>query len=155
VIGVMTRRWDEDEELLDDLAAAMRDVDPTAQRVAAAAEGLYSWRTVDQELFLASLSFDSSAHATSPVRGDAGDARVLVFDAAPLSVELEVTADRITGQIIPPSPGEIVVEADGGPPVRLTADEHGFFVVTGLPTGRIRVRCDTTTSRVVTDWVVL
>lgn len=151
----MTRRWDDDEELLGDIAAAMREVGPAARRVAAAAEGLYTWRTVDQELFLASLSFDSSTHHASAVRGDAGDTRMLVFDAAPLSVELEVSADRITGQIIPPGPGEIVVEAECGPPVRLAADEHGFFVVTGLPTGRIRVRCDTATSRVVTDWVEL
>lgn len=152
---MMTQRWDEDDKLLDDIAAAMRDVGPVAERVAAAAEGLYTWRTVDQELFLASLSFDSSTQPTSPVRGDAEDARVLVFDAEPLSVELEVSADRITGQIIPPGPGEILVEAEDGPVTRLTADEHGLFVVTGLPTGRIRVRCDTATSRVVTDWVVL
>ena len=49
-------------------------------RVAADARGLFTWRTVDQELFLASLSFDSSVQHAAPVRGG-GDARVLVFDA--------------------------------------------------------------------------
>jgi hypothetical protein len=151
----MTRRWDDDEDLLAGIAAARREVEPTDQRVAAAAAGLYTWRTVDQDLFLASLSFDSSTHPTGAVRDGAGAGRVLVFDAAPLSVELEVFADRITGQIVPPGPGEILVEAEDGPPIRLSADEHGFFVATGLPRGRIRVRCDTATGRVVTDWVVL
>ena len=34
-------------------------------------------------------------------------------------------------------------------------DESGLFELPSLPPGPVRLRCDTTTGRVVTDWVRL
>ena len=152
----MTKRlWDDDEQLLNDLADAVREVGPLARTVAQQAGGVYSWRTVDEELLLASLSFDSSVEQLSASRAGEGDPRVLVFNAAPLSVELEVMSDQILGQLIPPSAASILVQTPAGDTLQVEADERGFFLVSPLPKGPVRLRCDTATGRVVTDWVVL
>jgi hypothetical protein len=156
VSGVTKRTWDDDEKLLKDLAEAVHDVGPLAQTVADQGRGVYSWRTVDEDLFLASLSFDSSVQQLSQTRSEPGEARVLVFSAAPLTVELEVMSDQIVGQLLPPSVGTVLVEASPGDAAQqVTADDRGFFLVAPLPKGPFRLRCDTPTGRVVTDWVVL
>jgi hypothetical protein len=88
-------------------------------------------------------------------RSDPGDARVLVFTASSLSLELEVMPGRVVGQIVPPGPGEIWVEAADGVTFHVEADDIGFFDLPGLPRGPVRLRCDTPTGRLVTDWVRL
>jgi hypothetical protein len=152
----MTRPdWADDEHLLDDLAEAVRATAPLAPRIAEQAEGAWSWRTIDEELLLASLTFDSSLESAEPTRADPDEARVLVFTSTPLSVELEVMHGHTVGQILPPGPGEILVEASDGAEYHLRADESGFFELPALPEGPVRLRCDTPTGRVVTDWVRL
>jgi hypothetical protein len=113
----------------------------------------YPWRSAGQEL--ASLSFDSSLEPVQWLRAEPGHARVLIFTTTPLSLELEVMADHVVGQIVPPGPGEIVVETPDGAIFRMEADDIGFFDFTGLPRGRVRLQCDTPTGRLVTDWVCL
>jgi hypothetical protein len=104
---------------------------------------------------LADLSYDSSLEPVRGLRGDPGQARVLIFTATPLSLELEVMADHVAGQIVPPGPGEILVETPDGTSFRIEADDIGFFDFAGLPRGRIRLRCETPSGRLVTDWVCL
>lgn len=150
----MTHRWDDDQRLLDDLADALR----TAGQASALAEygkGAYAWRTVDEDLFLASLSFDSSLERVPERSSDPGDARVLEFTAPPLSLELEVMPDRVVGQILPPGAGTIVVEAADGVTFQVDADDVGFFQLDRMPRGPVRLRCDTPAGRLVTDWVRL
>lgn len=150
-----TRRWDDDEHLLEDLADALRGVAPIARRLAEHAAQAYSWRTVDDDLLLAALSFDSSLGRQPQTRSEPLDARVLIFNAAPLSVELEVSAGQIAGQLIPPCTGEIVVETVDGGRRQIATDESGFFLVSPLPKGQVRFRCETPEARLVTDWVTL
>jgi hypothetical protein len=88
-------------------------------------------------------------------RADPDDARVLIFTASPLSLELEVLAGHIVGQIVPPGPGEILVETSDGTTFRVDADDIGFFDLSGGPRGSVRLRCDTPTGRLITDWVCL
>jgi hypothetical protein len=147
-------RWDDDQHLLDDLSDALRDA-ALAGIFAEYGKGAYAWRTVDQDLLLASLSFDSSLDRVQERRSDRDDERVLVFTAPPLSLELEVMPDCIVGQIIPPGPGEIQVEAADGITFSVEADDAGFFDLPGMPRGPVRLRCDTPTGRLVTDWVRL
>ena len=112
-----------------------------------------AWHCADQDL--AFLSFDSSLERVQSLRAEPGHARVLIFTTTPLSLELEVMADHVVGQIVPPGPGEIVVETPDGATFRMEADDIGFFDFTGIPRGRVRLRCDTPTGRLVTDWVCL
>jgi len=88
-------------------------------------------------------------------RADPDDARVLIFTASPLSLELEVLAGHIVGQIVPPGPGEILVETSDGATFQVDADDIGFFDLSGGPRGSVRLRCDTPTGRLITDWVCL
>jgi hypothetical protein len=152
----MTRRlWDDDERLLADLAEAVRATQRLADTIAAQAEGALTWRTIDEDLLQASLTFDSSLEATAGTRAEPGQTRLLVFTATPLSMELEVTQDGVVGQILPPGPGEIHVETPDGAEYSVGADESGFFELPPLPADAVRLRCDTATGRVVTDWVRL
>jgi hypothetical protein len=88
-------------------------------------------------------------------RSDFDDARVLIFTASPLSLELEVMAGHVVGQIVPPGPGEILVETTDGDKFHVAADDIGFFDLSGGPRGSVRLRCDTPTGRLITDWVCL
>ncbi len=154
-MDVTQHRWDDDQNILDDLTDAYRETAPLTQAVADYGKGAYAWRTVDQDLLLASLSFDSSLEHAQEVRSDADDARVLVFTATPLSLELEVRPGRVVGQIVPPGPGEIKMEAADGLTLQVEADDAGFFNLPAAPRGPVRLRCDTPTGRLVTDWVRL
>lgn len=148
--------WDDDDVLLADLAAALTEVAPMYEAVAVRGRAAYTWRTIDDELALAGISFDSMLESASQVRdGEAGGPRVLVFDAEGISVELEVTPDRIAGQILPPSAGQIVVEMQDVPEGTITieADELGFFVLPEITSGIMRLRCETPAAKLVTEWV--
>jgi hypothetical protein len=153
-MGMTQHRWDDDPHMLDDLSDALREA-ALAGTLAEYGRGAYAWRTVDQDLLLASLDFDSSLERVQERRSDPDDTRVLVFTAPPLSLELEVMPDRMVGQIIPPGPGEIRVEAADGVTFHVEADDTGFFHLPGMPRGPVRLRCDTPTGRLVTDWVRL
>lgn len=144
--------WDDDQYLMDDLAEAFASVSATADAVAQQAQGALAWLTVDEDLMRASLSFDSSQGAAGILRAEADNSRALVFSASPLSVELEINAQGALGQILPPGTGEIYVEASDGAVIRASADDLGFFVLPMLPNCPVRVRCETATGKLVTDW---
>src|SRR5689334_9801446 len=103
--GMDKYRWHDDEVLLSDLAEALREVSPLSARVAEQAKGALSWRTVDADMLLATLSFDSSLERSGRSRDSEDGHRVLVFHATPLAVELELQFDRIVGQIVPSGAG--------------------------------------------------
>ena len=146
----------DDEAMLTLLADALRDVRPLTDRVAHFGRGVFAWRGIDQDLLRASLTFDSLLEpAVADRSGGEGDPRVLVFTAAPLSVELEVQEGYVLGRIVPPGPGRVVAEDTDGETAAVEADELGFFTLHDLPGGPIRLRCDTPTGKLVTDWVRL
>jgi hypothetical protein len=147
--------WDDDEVLLADLARGLRDVTPLAERVAQQARGALAWRSFDADLLVATLSFDSALAGAGQTRGPDDGNRLLVFHAAPLSVELELQSDRLVGQLVPPGPGDVTLEwADGGT-TRVDADELGFFLVPLARRGSVRLHCETSAARLVTDWFPL
>ena len=135
--------------------SAVLEARPAWHEIAGTCDGIPGgdplWASPD----LAWVSFDSALEPVRGLRGDPGRARVLIFTTTPLSLELEVMADRVVGQIVPPGPGEILVETLDGGSFRIEADDIGFFDFDGLPRGRIRLRCDTPTGRLITDWVSL
>ncbi len=150
--------WDDDESLLAELATALNRIAPLRDAVAQRGRAAYTWRTIDDELALAGISFDSTLESATHLRdADNGSPRVLVFDAEGISVELEVAPDRIAGQILPPSAGQVVVERQDAPEGTITvaADELGFFVLPDVTPGIMRLRCDTQTAKLVTEWVRL
>ena len=82
--------WDEDDPLLKQLRAAVRQAGTPTPPMIAAGEAAFSWRTVDAEL--AALTHDSFADESGLVRSSAAP-RSLVFEGRELSVELDQTDD--------------------------------------------------------------
>ena len=153
-MGVMAEISD-DDQLLADLADALAGVRPSLDRVAARAKDSFVWRTIDEDLLLAELSFDSSLEEAAQTRAVTDDARVLVFTASPQSVEIELFEDRLVGQFLPPVSGVVRIEDERGQSVESAVDEFGFFVVEPAPSGVVRFHCETGTTRIRSDWVIL
>jgi hypothetical protein len=151
----MTERFDDDEALALELAELLRDVRPHVDEAARRAKGAFTWRTIDQDLLTAELMFDSTQQAEPALTRGADSGRVLVFSVELKSVEIEVLSDRLVGQFTPESSGQVEVEGDGGVIATVPVDDLGFFVITPVPTGVVRLRCTTPTTRLVTDWVRL
>jgi hypothetical protein len=148
--------WDDDQQLLADLGEAVRAVRGMSDQVAERGrEALTTWSSLDDELLLACVSFDSLYESTGVVRSESGAGRLLVFSAEPLSVELEVGPGGIVGQVVPPASAQVQLETADGTVRQTAADELGFFTLEAIPSGPVRLRCDTATSKLVTRWVEL
>ena len=141
---------EDDDELMAELGELLRREDPLPDAVVAGARGALVWRTVDTEL--ASLSADSLLDAVAGVRGDAQ--RQLTFDSRRLTVEVDVDAGHLVGQVVPPQRGHVELE---GPRVQQAADTDAlgqFSLPATRGPVRIRFRGDDG-EIVVTEWVTL
>jgi|1186.fasta_scaffold72552_2 hypothetical protein len=145
-----TTPWDDDEGLLEELRAAVRQAGTPTPGMTAAAEAAFSWRTVDAEL--AVLTEEAAAAETSLVRATSTAPRLLEFHTAQLSVELEQTESGLVGQLVPPGPGLVTLVGRGGELGRADADELGCFTLDSAPGELVRVRCDTPSAALVTEW---
>lgn len=145
-----TAPWDDDERLLAELRAAVQQAGAPTPGMAAGAEAAFAWRTVDAEL--AVLSEEAAAAESALVRGTSTAPRVLEFSAAELSVELERTGSGVVGQLVPPTPARVTLVGRGGELGRAEADELGCFVLDHPAGELVRVRCETPSAAVVTEW---
>lgn len=145
----------------DELAAQLRrtqdDAPPTG--LLAAARAAYSWRTVDTDL--CAPSYDSLLdEALTAVRG-VQDARLLSFTGDQLAVDVEVSAEGATrelvGQVTPAGPAEVTIRHGGAVEITTEADELGRFHAVGLRSGPLSMRCfvPTTAHTMHTDWVLI
>ncbi|MEV5310976.1 hypothetical protein [Streptomyces sp. NPDC052610] len=137
------------EEELRQAAAVLDPVPAELRRVAVDAFSLH-----DLDARLAELTFDSLVDAV-PVRGATDVPRMLTFRTGELSVDVEVTAHGLIGQVLPPQPARI--EVLGGPhpaaPDTLTADTMGRFTSDVPPAGPFALRLRTGGEVVVTEWL--
>jgi hypothetical protein len=147
------RNWNDDEDLLRDIAGALRP-EPGEGDVLQAARAVHAWRDTDVERELAELLYDSYVDRVAGVRAaPSGAHRSLVFALGELRVEVEVSDSGIEGQLIPPEPGVVRLVGVAGPLAETTADEVGCFT---FPTGRqgpIRIECEVDGHRVATEWI--
>ena len=104
----------DDEELLAALGEAIRAREAVPEWFVETGKNAYAWHNIDAEL--ARLTYDSSRDrdAFAVVRSEAASIRALTFTSAQLSVELEVTAGSLVGQIIPPRAGTLEVHTTAG-----------------------------------------
>jgi hypothetical protein len=124
------------------------------------AKGSYDLRTVDAEL--AVLTSDSGlATAQSALRSSTAT-RLAVFDAADLSVEIEIEpgarADwwRLIGQLTPAAPARIQVLQQQAEPVWVEADDRGRFTVDHIPGGPLSLVCIRDgMPAAVTEWIAI
>ncbi|MGC9665453.1 hypothetical protein ACNTMW_02735 [Planosporangium sp. 12N6] len=147
-------RWDDDERFLTDLGEALRGLPPAPADFVAAARAAWTWRTVDDELVLATLVFDSATDAGQLARTRSGrSARTLAFQGDGVTVEIELTETGIVGQLSPASGGQVTGEHPGGVFDRAEVDGIGCFLLRSPPPGPVRVRVRTGAYGVVTGWV--
>ncbi|MFS8096039.1 hypothetical protein LFM09_02775 [Lentzea alba] len=146
----MRHDWESDEMLLDALRDALstpsEEVPPEFVEAAKAA---FTWRNIDEELLL--ISYDSVLDDTLFARArSTATARQLVFDAAGVSLQVEVSAAGITGQLMPPS-GSVTLVTPDGDAETAAVDELGTFVMGVAPRGPVKFRF----ANGCTDWFIL
>ncbi|CAM5677249.1 hypothetical protein [Streptomyces griseorubiginosus] len=146
-----------DEELALDLleeelrqATAILDPVPAALRqIAVEAFALH-----DLDSRIAELSFDSVVDAL-PVRGGPAAPRMLTFHAGEVTVDVELTAQGLMGQVLPPRSARIEVLSGPQPGAPLTTDDMGRFTCEVPPTGPFALRLRTDEEVIVTDWLTV
>ncbi len=151
-----TRLPDDDDQLLGQLGAALRSAGPITDDDLSRARGAFAWRTVDEDLALAELVYDSSIHERPLVRGEVvPGGRTLIFEGDTVSIEVEAMPDGLMGLVVPPGRADISLVTTHGMADETTADDMGWFAFTAPRSGPVRLLCRTATTRLVTDWVRL
>lgn len=135
------------EEELRQAAAILDPVPAELRRIAVDAFALH-----DLDARVAELTFDSLVDAI-PVRGAADPPRMLTFRVGEVAVDVEVTADGLIGQVLPPGPTRIEVLSGPRAHARLTSDDMGRFTGEAPPTGPFALRLRTGREVVVTEWL--
>ena len=147
-----------DDELIEHLRTLAAQADPVPDLVTEAARAAFLLRRLDAEL--AELVLDSAVDAGPVlVRGVEDDSvRMLSFETASLSIEVQVTAAdgtrSLLGQVSGAS-GDVEVETLAGRST-VPIDALGRFAVSDVPTGTVRLHlvADDGTP-VTTSWVSL
>lgn len=141
-----------DDDLFDDLRRAVEEHDPVPERMVAAADAAFTFRTFEAELALAELVFDShSQEAGQLVRGGTA-VRTLSFQSAEGGLELEVTREagtlRVIGQLSPARAIAVQLCTPSGE-ATVTSDELGRFAASVAPPRPFRLRFESVT----TEWM--
>jgi hypothetical protein len=148
--------WNDDDELMHDLHAALA-APAVDEQILAAARATFAWRTADAELELIGLRYDSRFDdAVTAVRADPAESpRTLGFHGDHLGVEIELSRAGIEGQLIPAQPGLVTLVTTDGPYAEVVADPIGCFSFPAPPGGPIRLECSTGGGRFVTVWITV
>lgn len=135
------------EEELRQAAAVLDPLPPALLQIAVDAYALH-----DLDARVAGLTFDSLVDAI-PVRGATDVPRMLTFTVGEVTLDVEVTAEGLMGQVLPPRPARI--EVLGGPQTTapLTVDDLGRFTTATPPSGPFALRLRTDDDVVVTEWL--
>jgi hypothetical protein len=146
----------DDEALLAALrqaVEAMRDVPP---QVVEAGKAAFAWHNADAEL--AELTYDSAADpgAAASEGAEVTSIRALTFTSPHLTIELNVAADSVAGQVAPAQAATITVQPLTGEEAELSVDEIGSFSVQPVPPAmfRLHVRAGADVD-VLTAWITL
>lgn len=135
------------EEELRQAAAVLDPVPAELQQIAVDAYALH-----DLDARVAELIFDSLVDAL-PVRGAGDPPRMLTFRAGEVTVDVEVTAHGLMGQVLPPQPARVEVLGGPRPGPSLAADDLGRFTADAPPSGPFALRLRTGGDVVVTEWL--
>ena len=150
----------DDDHLLQEIGQLLWPADPAPRESTLAARSTLAWRRLDASL--AELRYDSTLDSP-PLAGVASTAtgwRALTFEAPEgLVIEVEVSAEHsrraLIGQIVPPSPANVVLRLPGED-LSLRADELGRFATGGLKAGPLSLRCEMPEGGAIeTGWVTI
>jgi hypothetical protein len=136
--------------LEEELRRAAAILDPVPAELSRIAVDAYALHDLDARI--AELTFDSVVDAI-PVRGATDVPRMLTFRAGEVTVDVEVTAQGLMGQVLPPQPARIEVLSGPQSAAPLTADTMGRFTGDAPPAGPFALRLRTGGAVVVTEWL--
>jgi hypothetical protein len=150
--------WKDDDQLLAALGAALRSERSVPAEFIAIGKAAFSWHDIDAEL--AALTYDSDFEGAEAelagVRAEPASLRYLTFTAGELTLEIEVTADAILGQLVPPGPGRAEARTADSTMVTAVVDQGGGFTIRPIPRGSFRLYCHATNgASVLTNWLML
>ncbi len=149
-------QWDRsDDDLMGELKEALEEARSVPPDLLEAAKAAFTWRTVDEELEMLALSYDSAMADTALVRSVGSPERMLVFESEDLTMEIEVGEEVLMGQVVPTRPGRAILEDPQGTLQETEADDGGFFLFRRPTTSPVRVKWIAGETRVVTAWVPL
>ena len=129
--------WD-DERLLAALSEALKAREAVPSWFIETGKNAFAWHNIDAEL--AQLTYDSNEdlREAAVVRSETASVRSLTFTSSHLTVELEVAASSVLGQIIPPRSGTLEIHTKAGAITTTEMDEIGCFAVDPTPVHRAR-----------------
>jgi hypothetical protein len=150
----MSDRGLDDDGLLRAVGEVIDDRDPVPRRAVEVAGAAFELHGVDDEL--AELVADSLVDAGAGVRHDGragSDGRLLSFEGAGLTLDVELLADGATviGEVAPPARAVVEVRTAEGTAVVETDDAGRFLARLGR--GPCRFRVSSGGATVVTPWV--
>jgi hypothetical protein len=146
----------DDRDLLGELGGALEEARAVPPEFLTAARGAYAWRTVDDDLAVAELIFDSACDpAPAGLLRSAGAARLLTFRHGAVVVEVEVGEEGIVGQLSPATGGTVTAGTTAGVYARARVDPMGYFTLAPAPPGPVRIRAVTPDFAIATTWVSL
>lgn len=151
----MRQPWGDDDAILAELRAALSEVPPVPAEFTATARASLTWRTVDAELLLAELAFDSSSQAALATRSGDDAARMLIFDGGGYRVEAQVSADGIAGQVTPVDGGMVSCQTAAGNFDEAAIDETGCFLLQCPSSGPVRLHVVAADHEIATSWINL
>ncbi|MCT7356077.1 hypothetical protein N4P33_28575 [Streptomyces sp. 15-116A] len=135
------------EEELRRAAAVLDPLPPGLLQIAVDAYALH-----DLDARVAELTFDSLVDAL-PVRGVTDAPRMLTFTAGEVTLDVEVTADGLLGQLLPPGAADIEVLNGPQPGTQVRADDMGRFTTDTPPSGPFALRLRTGSDVIITEWL--
>jgi hypothetical protein len=148
--------WD-DEEILRALRQAFQARQAVPADFIAAGKNAFAWRDIDAEL--AQLTYDSirDADLAPAMRtAEAASIRALTFRSTRLTIELEVSAHSLVGQVVPAQNAVILVLSRSGEGTEVPADEIGCFRIFPIPPQPFRLHCRTEAGvDALTGWITL
>ena len=151
----MNSRWWNDDDLMAELGAALRE-EQVQEGIIRAGQAAFAWRTVDAELEIIGLDTASALAGTGQVRGDhSGFPRTLFFHGERVSVEVEIDDAGLMGQLTPPGPGQVTLITADGPQASVSTDEVGGFILPQPGCGPMRLKCTLGADHFLTEWTTL
>ena len=141
-----------DELLLAELKQALaRSRHPHEDKLIADAQDAFSFLAVHDEF--AALVFDSlwedkletTSRAVTTIR-------TLAFESAEISLEIEVSADGVVGQVSPAGAATVEAERANGRRSSVDTDDFGSFTLLTPGSGPMRFHVSRGAEGVVTDW---
>lgn len=154
----MTAAFD-DEGLVDQLRMTVADIDPVPEMVMEAARAAFAMRALDAELAeLVRDSYDNPVGAYAVRAAGLTEVRMLSFEVGPLTVELQVTDQNRSLDLVAHVAGVELAAAwlETDTRVRELDTDDGLLFVENVPSGRIRFRLSAVDGRNYhTSWALI